>query len=94
MPNGLGLVVGGDDEHLSWPFFTNGLTSVRIIDPFQASYELGPEMPSSRWYPSLLTLADGKILIVGGSQVRHCSKDARPCPWCRQYGAPPFFNCR
>lgn len=70
LPNGLGLVVGGDDDKLSWPFLTNGLKSLRLIDPFEASYTLGPGLPSSRWYPSLLTLADGNILIMGGAQVR------------------------
>ena len=80
MPNGLGLVVGGDNGDLSWPF-TNGLTSVRIIDPFQASYALGPGLPSSRWYPSLLTLADGNILVMGGAQVRcYCRTKAKMSP--------------
>lgn len=74
MPNGLGLLVGGDNGGLSWPFLTNGLTSVRIIDPFKASYMLGPELPSSRWYPSLLTLGNGNILIMGGAQVGHCCR--------------------
>ncbi|KAK9825584.1 hypothetical protein WJX74_007675 [Apatococcus lobatus] len=69
MPNGLGLIVGGDNEDLSWPLLSSGLTSIRIIDPFKASYILGPELPSSRWYPSLLTLANGNILIMGGAQV-------------------------
>lgn len=74
MPNGLGLVVGGDNGDLSKPRPTSGLTSVRVIDPFQASYALGPELPSNRWYPSLVTLADGNILIMGGAQVRYrCS---------------------
>lgn len=70
LPNGLGLVAGGDKDDLSWPFLTNGLASTRIVDPFQASYTLGPGLPSSRWYPSLLTLADSNILIMGGAQVR------------------------
>ena len=90
MPNGLGLVVGGDNGDLSWPFLTNGLSSLRIIDPFQASYTLGPELPSSRWYPSLLTLADGNILVMGGAQVRRSygsrarmsTPDPRRCQSC------------
>ena len=90
LPNGLGLVVGGDNGHLLWPFLTDGLTSVRIIDPFQATYTLGPGLPSSRWYPSLLTLADGNILIMGGAQVRHhCSLRAG-----RKTVTPDTWNCQ
>ncbi len=69
MTNGNGLVVGGDSSDSSWPYLTDGIRSVRIIDPFQASYSLGPDLPSPRWYPSLLTLPDGNILIMGGAQV-------------------------
>ena len=65
----MGLFAGGDDGNLSWPFLTNGLASLRIFNPFRASYSLGPSLPSGRWYPSLLTLADGTILIMGGAKV-------------------------
>lgn len=70
LPNGNGLVVGGDNVDLSDPFLTNGFFSVRIIDPFGQTNTLAPNMPTGRWYPSLLTMPDANILIAGGVQVR------------------------
>ena len=69
MPNGNGLIAGGDNVDLMAPFLTNGFFSIRIFNPFGPSYSLGPNMPTGRWYPTLATLADGTILIMGGSQV-------------------------
>ena len=70
LPNGNGLVVGGDNVDLSDPFLTNGFFSVRIINPFGQTNTLAPNMPTGRWYPSLLTMPDANILIAGGVQVR------------------------
>ena len=70
MPNGQGLIAGGDNVDLMAPFLTNGFFSIRIFNPFGPSYSLGPNMPTGRWYPTLATLPDGTILIVGGAQVR------------------------
>ena len=69
LPNGNGLVVGGDNVDLSDPFLTNGFFSVRIIDPFGQTNTLAPNMPTGRWYPTLLTMPDGTIFIAGGVQV-------------------------
>lgn len=69
LPNGNGLVVGGDNVDLSDPFLTNGFFSVRVIDPFGQTNTLAPNMPTGRWYPSLLTMPDGTIFIAGGVQV-------------------------
>ncbi|KAK9834801.1 hypothetical protein WJX74_010970 [Apatococcus lobatus] len=69
LPNGNGLVVGGDNVDLVDPFLTNGFPSVRIIDPFGQTNTLAPNMPTGRWYPSLLTMPDATILIMGGVQA-------------------------
>ncbi|KAK9863993.1 hypothetical protein WJX84_007490 [Apatococcus fuscideae] len=69
MPNGQGLIAGGDNVDLMAPFLTNGFFSIRIFNPFGPSYSLGPNMPTGRWYPTLATLPDGTILIVGGAQA-------------------------
>lgn len=69
LPNGNGLVAGGDNVDLNDGFLTNGFFSLRIFNPFGPSYSLGPNMPTGRWYPTLATLADGTVLIMGGAQV-------------------------
>lgn len=69
MPNGNGLVAGGDNMDLNYGFLTNGFFSLRIFNPFGPSYSLGPHMPTGRWNPTLATLADGTVLIMGGAQV-------------------------
>ncbi len=69
MPNGNGLIAGGDNVDLTAPFLTNGFFSIRIFNPFGPSYSLGPNMPTGRWYPTLATLPNGNILIMGGAQV-------------------------
>lgn len=71
LPNGNGLIVGGDNIDLVDPFLTNGFFSVRIIDPFGPSYTLGPNLPTGRWYPTLITMPDGTILIMGGVSVSY-----------------------
>ena len=72
LPNGNGLVAGGDNVDLNDGFLTNGFFSLRIFNPFGPSYSLGPNMPTGRWYPTLATLADGTVLIMGGAQVSCC----------------------
>ncbi len=51
LPNGNGLVVGGDNVDLSDPFLVNGFPVIRLIDPFGQAYTRGPDMPTGRWYP-------------------------------------------
>ncbi len=62
-------MVGGDNVDLSDPFLVNGFPVIRIIDPFGQAYTRGPDMPTGRWYPTLVTLPDGTIMIASGSQV-------------------------
>ncbi|KAK9832391.1 hypothetical protein WJX74_008758 [Apatococcus lobatus] len=69
LPNGHVLIAGGDNVDLNPPFLTNGLQSVRDYNPDEPSYTLPETLPTGRWYPTLVTLPDGHILIAGGSQV-------------------------
>ncbi|KAJ1537171.1 hypothetical protein HK096_003210 [Nowakowskiella sp. JEL0078] len=77
MPDGRVFSVGGDRSTVSLPsnteFVVDGRTARRIYTPIdqitgtvQPWTEL-PDMSVQRWYPSLITLNDGRILIVSGS---------------------------
>jgi hypothetical protein len=43
-----------------------GLRLTRVYDPVANTWRLGGRMVHDRWYPSLVTLPDGKVLAVGG----------------------------
>ncbi|DBA68157.1 TPA: hypothetical protein ACH3X2_013911 [Trebouxia sp. C0005] len=68
LPNGQGIIVGGDPLNLIEGFLTNGLQTVRVFDPATQTYQVVGEMERGRWYPSVTVLADGDLLIVGGMQ--------------------------
>ena len=70
------LVVGGtnytnEEEPLGLPdgggrTEYRGTKETRIFDPETGTWTFGKEMNHARWYPSLITLADGKMLVAGG----------------------------
>jgi hypothetical protein len=43
-----------------------GLHATRIFDPATNTWRPGGRMVHERWYPSLVTLPDGKVMAVGG----------------------------
>ncbi|PKY24809.1 galactose oxidase [Rhizophagus irregularis] len=54
---------GGDDLN-----YRSGLQTLRIYDQGKGDWiELEGVLPSNRWYPTMITLPDGNILILGGS---------------------------
>ena len=58
----------GDNLNLNPPFLTVGFQTVRVVDASNRSYSVVGEMQQPRWYPSVVTMADGNQLIVGGIQ--------------------------
>lgn len=58
------LVIGG----LSGPTSTSALATVEIFDPKSASWAAAAPMLQARAYPATATLADGSVLVVGGSR--------------------------
>lgn len=44
----------------------NGTKSVRIFDPDANTWSPGPSMNYRRWYPTLITLPNGRLLAAGG----------------------------
>src|ERR1700680_4083188 len=39
----------------------------RVLRPFQGSVDHGPTMNNGRWYPTIVTLPDGKAFVSGGN---------------------------
>jgi galactose oxidase len=60
-PDGTLLVVGG---HVLDGF---GEDQTCVYDPFQDTWTAKPLMVQGRWYPSAITLSDGRGLVVSGS---------------------------
>jgi N-acetylneuraminic acid mutarotase len=59
------LVVGG----LSGPSSTTALATVEVFDPGSNSWATAAPMLQARAYPATVTLADGSVLVVGGSRA-------------------------
>jgi hypothetical protein len=72
------MVVGGTryenlDEDLGLPEGWGrteawGLDSARVYDPVDKSWTPVDPMNHRRWYPSLVTLPDGKLFVAGGTE--------------------------
>lgn len=65
MADGRVLVVGGHD--CDGPGY--GIRMVNIFDPATMTWTRGPDMAYRRWYPTATTLADGRVLVLGGSDM-------------------------
>lgn len=48
---------------------TDGLPNASIYDPVANDWTRLPDMNSGRWYPSVLSLANGEVLVASGSFV-------------------------
>ena len=59
------LVAGGTKEYdFGHPFF--GLRDAFVFDPATEQWQRVPSMAGGRWYPTLVTLADGRVLAMSG----------------------------
>ncbi|HWH15504.1 MAG TPA: hypothetical protein VNT51_12230, partial [Miltoncostaeaceae bacterium] len=72
LPDGRVLVAGGN---LAYPRGDGdpdtgdgyrGLQALLTFDPFTETWTRQPDMRHGRWYPTLATLSDGRVVIVGG----------------------------
>jgi hypothetical protein len=60
LPNGRLLVAGGHSStHV-------GLSVTNLFDPLSQTWSSGPAMAYGRWYPTVTTLPDGRMLVTGG----------------------------
>jgi hypothetical protein len=62
LADGRVLLVGGSN---AWPDST-GAKFVFTFNPFNETWTRQPDMPRGRWYPTQVTLQDGRVLIIGG----------------------------
>lgn len=65
------LAVGGTEYGKGFPtegLFTDafGIADARIYDPEKGTWTQAEPMHHRRWYPSLISLPDGKMLVAGG----------------------------
>ena len=64
LADGRVLVVGG----AAGPSSTSALATVEVFDPASNSWSSAGPMLQARAYPAAVTLADGSVLVVGGSR--------------------------
>lgn len=68
LPDGRVLAVGASEWHDQpdlEPFLRGG-TDARIFDPATGQWTRGADMLFGRWYPTAITLPDGKALVASG----------------------------
>jgi len=56
--------------------FTEAVRTVKLYDPASNTWEVLPELNEERWYPSLIRLADERLLACGGGQRPDASRTA------------------
>ena len=61
LPDGQLVVAGG---HISDDV---GIPDVNQFDPATSSWVTAPPMAAGRWYPTVVTLADGSVVVVAGN---------------------------
>ncbi len=62
LPDGLLYVTGGNDNHCEF----QGRFVTHTFDPFSEAWTQLEDMSVGRWYPSNVTLGDGRVLIFSG----------------------------
>lgn len=62
LPSGEIIFLGGSDREVYGP----GTKLVKTFDPVTEIWTDRPEMLDYRWYPTMVQLADGRLLLTGG----------------------------
>lgn len=68
LSNGSVLVVGGNGAYVDSAAGTGwkGIPEVFTFNPFDETWTTQPTMVKPRWYPTLVPLEDGRVMIYGG----------------------------
>jgi hypothetical protein len=74
------IFVGGQEDE-SPGSFTQAVRIVKTFDPVTGAWEVLPDLNEERWYPTLVRLADGRLLVCGGGQ----RPDASRTPTCELF---------
>ncbi len=81
LPDGNLLISGGDGHQVGDRTYKNdGIDATTIFDYETNLIFNGPAMNFARWYPTLVTLSDGKQLVVGGRKFKNNSPAALTDP--------------
>ena len=67
LQDGRVLYVGGADV----PVYGPGTRQVKTFDPATEQWTVLPELTAARWYPTLVHLASGELLAVGGGGLQN-----------------------
>lgn len=81
LPDGRLLVAGGTrrrDAAGNLLRRYEGLADAVVFDPVQGQWAPAPAMAAGRWYPTLLTLGDGRVLAVSGALQSTSALDDTP----------------
>lgn len=74
LPDGRLLVAGGtyryDRRYFGLPVPFSGLEQAYTFDPWSEAWTRVPDMANGRWYPTLVSLEDGRILAMAGFTKR------------------------
>lgn len=65
MANGSLLVIGGDNQSMSMNginYIVDGRATRQIYDPLSGSWTYLPHMTTNRWYPTVVTMKNGKYV--------------------------------
>ena len=68
LADGRVLITGG---HVHGTKQVDGVADTTLFDPITSTWTPGPTMSEARWYPTNVTLADGRVLIFGGHHKRN-----------------------
>ncbi len=68
LPDGRVVVAGGNLEYAATPTSVGwkGLNEILTFNPFTETWTVQPTMRHGRWYPTLTTLPDGRVIIFSG----------------------------
>ncbi|TPX49370.1 hypothetical protein SeLEV6574_g01526 [Synchytrium endobioticum] len=74
MADGRIFVAGGDGDGVGNGYITDGRKAVRTYASATGWVDIG-ELSTTRWYPTVATLPDGRLLIVGGLSESYIPDD-------------------
>ncbi|KAI8846252.1 glyoxal oxidase N-terminus-domain-containing protein [Chytridium lagenaria] len=81
LPSGKLMVLGGAENFTELGGLLDGMKSIRLLSPSGSAGKFGSQdwvddpsnrkisLASKRWYPSVATLPDGRLLVIGGTIV-------------------------
>lgn len=75
LSDGRVIFIGGQarDEPAA---FTEAVATVKVFDPASSNWDLLPDMNEQRWYPTVIRLADERLLACGGGQRPDATRTA------------------